>query len=156
MNENLLMNQFEFARMIILNVGNEVTEEIADIIPKGFPNSLRWQLGHVYVTVEEILFYFANEKMNLPADYSELFSRGTKPSSWSSEPPAIEELFTLLKEQQSRVKETFSNRMDEKLSQTFEAGPLKLETIGEVLLFALFHESEHIGCIKSLKNAVKA
>jgi DinB superfamily len=66
MNEKMLFDQLEFARNITFKVAEGVTEENADLIPDGFPNSLRWQLGHIYTSVEGIVFHFANETMNLP------------------------------------------------------------------------------------------
>jgi hypothetical protein len=155
MNEKMLFDQFEFARMITLKVADGITEDYADVIPSGFSNSLRWQLGHIYASVEGILFHFANEKVNLPDGYLELFNTGTRPADWNVNPPKLEEIIPLLSEQVGRVKETFQGRLDEKIAQPLPIGPLKLESIGELLSFVSFHESEHIGMIKSLKNAVK-
>ncbi|WP_413305620.1 DinB family protein [Bacillus sp. 1P10SD] len=155
MNEKMLFDQFEFARNVTLKVAQGITEENADVIPAGFPNSLRWQLGHIYASVEGIVFHFANEMPNLPEGYMELFNTGTRPSEWTITPPSIEELLPLLAEQIKRVKETFTGRLDEKLAQPLPIGPLTLETIGELLSFASFHESEHIGIIKSLQNSLK-
>jgi uncharacterized damage-inducible protein DinB len=154
MNEKMLFDQFEFARNVTLKVAQGITEENADVIPNGYSNSLRWQLGHIYVSVEGIVFHFANEIPNLPEGYMELFNTGTKPSEWKSTPPSIEEILPLLSEQVKRVRETFSGRLDEKIAQPLPIGSLQLETIGELLSFASFHESEHIGIIKSLKNAL--
>jgi hypothetical protein len=55
-----------------------------------------------------------------------------------------------------RVRETFEGRLDEKLANPLPIGPLQLETIGELISFASFHESEHIGVIKTMKHAVKS
>ena len=151
----MIFDQFEFARNITLHVAKDINEENADIIPNGFPNSLRWQLGHVYASVEGIVFHMANETLNLPEGYGELFNRGTRPADWKVTPPKLDEIMPLLTEQVNRVKETFTGRLDEKLSQPMNAGSLTLQTIGELLSFASFHESEHIGCMKSLKSAVR-
>jgi hypothetical protein len=156
MNEKMLFDQLEFARMITLKVAEGITEENADLIPDGFPNSLRWQLGHIYTSVEGIVFHFANETMNLPQNYGELFNTGTRPVDWNTTPPTIEEIKSLLSEQMKRVRETFEGRLDEKIQNPLPIGPLTLETIGELISFASFHESEHIGVIKTMNHAVKS
>ncbi|MFF3923476.1 DinB family protein [Paenibacillus lactis] len=51
MNEALL-NQLDFARASTLAAAKDVTEQEADIVPEGFANSIRWNLGHIY-TVHE-------------------------------------------------------------------------------------------------------
>jgi uncharacterized damage-inducible protein DinB len=154
MNKKMIFDLFEFARNATLKAAQGITDENADIIPNGFPNSLRWQLGHIYVAVEGIVFHFSNETPNLPDGYLDLFKTGTKTSGWNITPPSIEELIPLLSEQVNRVKETFTGRLDEKIANPFPMGSVKLETIGELLSYASFHESEHIGIIKSLKNAL--
>ncbi|MFP7296760.1 DinB family protein [Neobacillus niacini] len=155
MNEKMIFDLFEFARNNTLKVAQGITEENADIIPNGYPNSLRWQLGHIYVAVEGIVFHFSNEIPNLPEGYMDLFKTGTKTTDWNATPPSIDELITLLSEQVNRVKETFAGRLEEKIANPFTMGTLKLETCGELLSYTSFHESEHIGIIKSLKNALK-
>ncbi|MGX6443497.1 DinB family protein [Neobacillus sp. K501] len=155
MNEKMIFDQFEFARHATLKVAQGITEENADAIPNGYPNSLRWQLGHIYVAVEGIVFRFANEIPHLPEGYMDLFKTGTKITDWQITPPPLEELHPLLLQQVNRVKETFSGRLDEKIANPFIMGTLKLETIGELLSYASMHESEHIGIIKSLKNTLK-
>ncbi|GGB61626.1 DinB family protein [Fictibacillus barbaricus] len=156
MNEKMIFDQLEFARNITFKVAEGITEENADLIPDGFPNSLRWQLGHIYTSVEGIVFHFANETKNLPRNYGELFNTGTKPVDWNTTPPTIEEIKSLLSEQVKRVRETFEGRLDEKIANPLPIGPLKLETIGELISFASFHESEHIGIIKTMNHAVKS
>jgi hypothetical protein len=156
MNEKMIFDQLEFARNITFKVAEGITEENADLIPDGFPNSLRWQLGHIYTSVEGIVFHFANETMTLPQNYGELFNTGTRPTDWNTTPPTIEEIKSLLSEQVKRVRETFEGRLDEKIANPLPIGPLQLETIGELISFASFHESEHIGVIKTMNHAVKS
>ncbi|TKD72296.1 DinB family protein [Pseudalkalibacillus hwajinpoensis] len=153
--ENNVMKQFEMTRTFLLMGAEKITEEHADLIPEGFPNSLRWQLGHVYVALEQLLFLQTGEKANLPEGYGEMFSRGTSPKDWTTEPPKLDELKSNLSAQLGRLKETFQGRLEDEIPQPFKVGPYELTTIGEVLLFAIYHESEHNGCMKGLKNSIK-
>lgn len=150
-----IMKQMDMTRTFLLMGAEKITEENADIIPAGFPNSLRWQLGHVLVSFEYIVFHMAGEEVKLPEGYSEMFTRGTSPKDWTADPPKVAELKELLSEQMGRFKDTFGSRLDETIEETFKAGPVELNTIGELILFALFHESEHGGCIKGLHRAIK-
>lgn len=155
MNESILFNQFEMARNSTLHLAQDVTEEIADRVPNGLPNSLRWQLGHVYTSVESILFLATTGSNNLPEGYGKLFGFGSKPSEGQGNLPKIEEIISLLSGQLNRVKETFNGRLDEKLSNPLQFGPVQLNSIGEVLAFVTLHEGEHHGRIKALKDILK-
>ncbi|MDQ1000291.1 putative damage-inducible protein DinB [Neobacillus niacini] len=45
----VLFNQLESYRSYILGVLENVTEDKAAVIPKGFNNNIRWNLGHIYL-----------------------------------------------------------------------------------------------------------
>ncbi|MBH0229180.1 DinB family protein [Halobacillus yeomjeoni] len=152
--EKSILKQYDITRSFFLMGAEKITEENADIIPNGYPNSLRWQLGHVYVSLEFFAFRLAGEDVHIPEGYNEMFARGTSPEEWTTEPPKVDELKGLLSEQKERLLKTFEGRLEEKLSEPFKAGPFQLDTVGEVILFALHHESEHIGVIKGLKNGI--
>ncbi|MBN8209005.1 DinB family protein [Bacillus sp. NTK071] len=153
--EDKVLKQFEMTRKFLLMGAEKITEEHADLIPGGFSNSLRWQLGHVYVTLEQLLFVQTSEEAHLPEGYSELFAPGTSPKDWTAEPPKLDELKSNLSAQLERLKETFQGRLEDEITKPFKVGPYELTTIGEVLLFAIYHESEHNGCMKGLKNSIK-
>lgn len=152
MKDEVVLAQFEFGRNGILKEAAEVTEEIADIVPTGLSNSLRWQMGHVLLSTEQLLFYFSGESMEVEEGYNELFASGTRPADWNKDAPSVEQLHTQLTEQMTRIRSTFEGRLDEEIEKPFKAGTLELHTIGELLLFVLFHESEHRGIMKVMKE----
>ncbi|KGX85773.1 DinB family protein [Pontibacillus litoralis] len=154
MKEQTIFKQFETGRQTILQLATEITEQTADIIAFGMPNSLRWQFGHIYVTGEQLLFRHTGERMLLTETYSTFFSPGSHPAYWEEEPPTVEELYFALEEQLHRVKEAFSGRLQERLTEPYYLGDHKLDTIGELLLFIIYHESEHIGTMKIMKNEI--
>ena len=61
MNE-AIFNQLDFARGGTLKSVENVTEQEADIIPEGFANSIRWNLGHIYTVHEQFAFATAGER----------------------------------------------------------------------------------------------
>ncbi|WP_374934851.1 DinB family protein [Neobacillus driksii] len=44
-----MFNQLESYRSYILVVLENVSREEAEVIPKGFNNNIRWNLGHIYL-----------------------------------------------------------------------------------------------------------
>ncbi len=156
MNENMIFNQLEMVRTSALHFLKKTTEEDANIQPKGYSNNIRWHLGHIYVTQEFLTFNFADEPMNLPENYVAMFGPKTSPADWSVEPPSLDEISVLLSEQTDRLKKTFTGRFDEKATKLFKAGPLEISTLGELLLFNVYHESEHIGIMKGIKKSLEA
>jgi uncharacterized damage-inducible protein DinB len=156
MNESMIFNQLEMVRASTLHFLKKTSEEDADVKPNGYSNNIRWNLGHIYVVQEFLTFNFANEPMKLPENYVDFFAPKTSPTDWKMQPPALEELAKLLSEQTNRLTTTFSGRFDEKATKPFKAGPLEVSTLGELLLFNIYHESEHIGIMKGINKTLQA
>jgi hypothetical protein len=153
--EHFLFRQLAFVRGQTLKMMEGVTEEIADLIPEGFRNTIRWNVGHIYVVLERFAFHYIGLPLHLPKGFKEQFEYGTSPlNTPASVPvPTLQELETLLKEQQERIREALAHRLQEKIvpPYTTSAG-MTLETPEQFLSFNLYHEGMHLNVIKVYKS----
>ncbi|MFZ3101400.1 MAG: DinB family protein [Desulfitobacteriaceae bacterium] len=148
---HFIFDQLSFARQYLLKTVKEISESQADIIPKGFSNNIRWNLGHVCVVQEHNAFYFAEEPLGIPNVFLELFKNGTKPADWIIKPPTLQELVDVLSDQPNRIRERLQDRLNEVVANPFSKIPgLTLKTFDELLTFSLFHESGHLETVKML------
>lgn len=147
----LLFKQFELTRGLFLKNIETITPEQASVQPEGFNNNIHWQIGHVLTVTEQFMMGFPKKSNHLPANYIELFGKGTRPSEWTGDVPSAEVLSDQLKAQLGRIKEVPASMLDEKLKKPF----LGLETFGELANMALFHEAYHLGQIHAMKKLVK-
>ncbi|OZM56918.1 hypothetical protein CIB95_09105 [Lottiidibacillus patelloidae] len=155
MEETMLFQQLDFYRHLTLSLLDSIEEEKINEVPAGYKNSVLWNAGHIYVSTEFMVIRQTGEELNIPDGYRDLFSGGTKPADWTVEPPSINEIKSLLKEQPERIKTSLKGKTSNDLLYPFEIPNLiKLTTIGEVLNFALYHEGQHTGFMKGLKNAI--
>lgn len=150
--ENFLFDQLNFCRLVTLHSVRDLNESEASVIPKGFNNNILWNLGHIYLVQEQFAFDFAQEPMEMPEGFAELFTMGTKPSDWTRQPPTLAELTELLKDQPNRIRERLKTRLDEEVANPFTMPGLNLKTIGEFLTFNLYHEGIHVQAIRMLKK----
>jgi len=148
----LLFKSFELTRSYFVKNVEALAEEIVDVKPQGFNNTLHWHIGHVLTVTEQIMFGFPKKSTNLPANYLEFFATGTKPADWQGDVPAVNELTAQLKEQLTRIKEIPAESFNEKLKTPF----LGQETYGELANFTIFHESLHLGQIQAMKRAIES
>ncbi|MBR8658086.1 MULTISPECIES: DinB family protein [Bacillales] len=144
--------QYDLVRGITLAVLKDLPTEQADIVPEGFSNNIRWNLGHI-LTVQESCMY-GLEFTHLPASYKTLFGPGTKPADWQGEVPSLSTLAEQLEEQKERIKRTFRERLNQELPQPFVLRNTQMTTLGEMFVFSLFHEGMHISTINTLKKAL--
>ncbi len=149
----MLFGQNGFVRLRTLKALEATTEAMADEVAVGHKNSIRWNLGHILVSQENLMYlYGASEPGQLPSEYNDLFKGGTKPSDWKTQPPSLDKLHSLLEEQQTRLENRFGEHLNEKIAKPFKMGPtFEINTIGEILNFTIWHEGLHQGAITSIK-----
>ncbi|MGN7470064.1 DinB family protein [Brevibacillus sp. SAFN-007a] len=154
-NDSFVWNQYDLIRRLFLESVSKTTEEEADIVPTGFRNNIRWNVGHIFLTQGYLLF--GPTGVECPQSYAALFSPGTKPADWQGDIPSLETLHAQLTEQHARIKERLQGRLNEPLPKPFELGDKGvMHTYGEMMVFTLFHEGMHFSAISSLRKAIAA
>jgi len=144
----VLFNQLETYRSYLLGVVEILTEQEAEFIPAGFNNNIRWNLGHIYLDQFLWIQAVTKEKAPVAEQFKEWFGYGSSPVNFTSETPSIEVLRILLREQPSKIKEDYGNRLEEEFPPT-EMG---MHTIEQVLTRTIFHEGMHLQTILDIKK----
>lgn len=144
----ILFTQLEAYRNELLAVLEGVTEEMAEIIPPGFRNNIRWNMGHVFLDQFLWIAALTKDMGDVSPAYQNWFGFGTSPSDFTEETPSFEELKQLLETQPKIIKETYGNRLEE------EFLPLKWACIRseQVLIRTIFHEGMHFQAILNIKR----
>lgn len=147
----LTFKNFELSRSFFLKHLGELDTETAEVQPEGFNNNILWHVGHVLTTAEYFMFGYPEKSNHLPLNYIELFNRGTSPADWKGEVPSLSELTAQLKDQMTRIKEIREDRLQEKLEKQF----FDFKTFGELVNFAVFHETYHLGQMHAMKKVIE-
>lgn len=143
-------------RQIVLGKVQGAAEELFDVQPEGFSNTIRWHAGHMVYFMDKFASLSFGSPSAVPGTYEAFFNSGTKPGDWTSAPPSKEELLGLLTEQLARLSELTPDMLEEKLGSPLVMGPFQFHTAGEVFNFALMHEAIHLGMISSLLKVIEA
>ncbi|WP_245807667.1 DinB family protein [Halobacillus massiliensis] len=147
MNEEQIFQQINLVRKATLKTVDGVNEDQLDKQPEGFSNTIRWNLGHIYVVQNSLIAKYGGKPIETPSRYLELFAPGTKPADWQGDVPSLDELKQKLEEQPSKLKEELNGQLNEEAAGDF----LSLPTVGAILNFTLYHEGVHTGTMKALK-----
>ncbi|UHA72345.1 DinB family protein [Paenibacillus sp. 481] len=146
----VLFNQLDFSRKVTLDIVEFITEEQANIIPTGFNNNIRWNLGHIFVDQYLWIQHLTKERIEIPDGYLEWFNYGTSPANWDSSIPDLQTLTQLLEQQPAFIRATYAERLE----QTFSETELGMNTISQVLVRTIYHEGLHTGAIQALRKFV--
>ncbi|WP_261300477.1 DinB family protein [Paenibacillus andongensis] len=154
MNGQKLLNQLEVIRMMTIKSIESITDEIADEMPTGYKNTVRWHLGHIAAFTDVFLNNFVGLSPYLSEEHIAMFKSGSKPSDWQAPPPSLEQLASLLIGQMEHIKSQLGTRnLEEKANKPLNLFGTEMESIGEVLNFCFYHEGQHLGHIKCRTNS---
>lgn len=148
--QEVLFKQLETYRMELLGAVESVTEEQAEIIPAGFKNNIRWNLGHLYL--DQFLWIEALTKVPTPISkqFNQWFGFGTTPANFTEETPSFAELKVLLKSQLQQIVEKYGEVLDKK----YPPIDMGMHTMEQVLVRTIFHEGMHLQAINDLKKFI--
>ncbi|MFJ7730662.1 DinB family protein [Lysinibacillus sp. NPDC097231] len=144
----ILFQQLKSYRNEVLQVLETVTKEEAEVIPTGFHNNIRWNMGHIYLDQFLWIETLTKEKNADLLPYQSWFGYGTSPANFNEETPSFEELKELLKAQPRQLKKTYGGRIKEK----FPPIDMGMQTIEQVLIRTIFHEGMHLQTIIDIKK----
>lgn len=144
----ILFHQLDSYRSEVLQVLETVTADIADIIPSGFHNNIRWNMGHIYLDQYLWIQALTNEKSEELESLQSWFGYGTSPANFNEKTPSFEELKKLLKAQPIQIKEMYGDRLEVE----FPSIDMGMNTIEQVLIRTIFHEGMHLQTILDIKK----
>lgn len=144
-----IINTAKITRQVVLQQVQSIPEKLFDVQSEGFNNTIRWNVGHIVYWMDKYSALSFGSTSAIPDSYEMLFNSGTKPSDWILTPPSKKELVETLSAQLTRMTELTPDVLDEELSTSFDFGPFRFNTAGELFNFALIHEAIHLGTISS-------
>ena len=73
--EQTIIRHMETVRGITEQAMKGFVQEVLDIIPHGFNNTIRWNFGHIAFVQEKLVFGILGEEMSTPKEYEQLLCR---------------------------------------------------------------------------------
>ncbi|MDF2726248.1 MAG: hypothetical protein K0Q59_5926 [Paenibacillus sp.] len=150
-----ILNTARIVRGKALHQISAIPEELFDIQPPSFNNTIRWNVGHIVTTLEGLLNRGGVAlNSNLPESYRPLFTGKSKPSEWTIAPPSKEELVNYLSRQLQAISEFPAETLDNKFEPPIQLGSMSFGTAGELFNFGFVHETMHGEAIKYILKAI--
>lgn len=151
------MKMFKYSRTSTLILLPKLEESLWDIQPENWPNTIRWNAGHVYAETERFLHDADNDYEITHPEWMDLFLDGSRPSEWTEEDnvPSKNEIIEALAEQEKRIETFFEGKLDNKADKVRDLNGTLLDTVDAALQFVTWHEGIHLGVVKSLRLVLK-
>lgn len=150
---NALFELTTTSRKLLAPFLEKYTLEQLNKIPEGFSNNLFWNIAHVVVTQQLLVYKLSGLPMQISDDLVEKYRKGTKP-----EQPATQEEVDLIKSLLFSTVEQMKTDYENQLFQTYSEYPTStgftLHSVEEAIQFNVFHEGIHFGILLSMRKLV--
>lgn len=147
------LNQLNFARVYTLGRLKQSADTEWDTQPKGFNNTIRWNAGHLFVSMETLTQRGLADYKPVHPEWIPLFAPGSSPEKWEGNVPSNEELLAALEEQPARIIEVLKGNLGNTLPEPMSIRELhRMETVEAIVQFMVWHEGIHSGVIYALNR----
>ncbi|RMA66152.1 DinB family protein [Ulvibacter antarcticus] len=140
-------------RIIFLQQLETLSLEQLNAIPTGFSNNIFWNIKHVVVTQQLLVYGLSNLPMQVSETEVNAFRKGTKPNQ-----EATKEDVELLKNQLLSTLEQTKNDYKNGIFKTYNEYTVTtkstLTSAEDAIIFNNFHEGIHLGYILALKHLI--
>lgn len=150
---NALFKTWETSRRNYLRFLEPFTLEQLNAIPEGFNNNIIWNVGHIIVAQQSLVYRLSGHPMQVSDELFNLYKPGTKPERdvTQEETDELKQLLTSLCEQtikdiEKGIFTSFTGRMT--------ATGFDLTSLDDALEFNNYHEGLHLGMMMSIRKFI--
>jgi hypothetical protein len=140
-------------RNICLNFLNKYSLEQLNHIPTGFSNNLIWNIGHIVVVQQRLIYALSNLPLNIPEELLNTYKPGTKPTGNTTQ-AEVDELKTLLISLVERTKIDYSEGKFQSFNEITTSTGFNLASTDDAITFNNFHEGLHLGYMLSIRKFI--
>ncbi len=140
-------------RIIFFNILDELSLKQLTKIPKGFSNSIFWNIKHTVITQQLLTYGLSGLPLLVSKDDTQEYRKGSKPSrDVTNEELALlkKQLFSTLEQTQKDYKKQVFKTYIEYTVSTKST----LKNINDAIEFNNFHEGIHLGYVFAMKKVI--
>ena len=141
------------SRQLCANYFDKYSLEQLNKTPSSFNNNLIWNIGHIVVAQQSIIYKGANLPMNISDDLFNLYKSGTKPEREITQNEA-NELKTLLFSLPEQTEKDFAAGKFVSYNERTTGTGFHLASVMDAFEFNNYHEGLHLGCMMSIRKFV--
>lgn len=122
-------------------------------IPEGFSNNLAWNLGHIIVAQQGLIYRLSGLSMYVSDEMRNTYGNGTKPTGTTTQ-MEIDELKTLLFSLIEKTKEDYDAGKFIVYNEYTTGTGFNLTSLEEALEFNNLHEGIHYGMMMNIRKFI--
>ena len=140
-------------RAILYKFLEQFSLEQLNTVPKGYRNSIYWNIMHVVVTQQLLVYGLSGLPMLIDSQLVEAFRKGTKTEEDASQKD-VDNLKGLLISTVEQTQKDYAAGIFTNYTTYTVSTKSTLTNVEEALEFNNFHEGIHLGYILAMKNTI--
>lgn len=129
------------------------TLEQLNAIPEGFSNNLIWNIGHIVVVQQLLVYNLSGLPMMVSEEMITKYKKGTKPEHNATQ-AEVDEIQSLLFETINQTKADLDNKIFKNYNEYPTSTGFVLKNAEDAIDFNVYHEALHIGIMMSIKKFI--
>jgi len=142
-------------RKIFINLLEETSAENLVAVPEHFNNNIWWNIAHVAVTQQLLLYKLSGLALHLPDEIIKKYAKGSRPEAH----PSAEEIALIksaLIDLVDKAEQDYHDGVFKTYNEYTTSANVCLRAVEDAISFNNFHEGIHLGSILALKRALAA
>ncbi len=151
-----MKNQFYITiqnRKLLYNFLKKTPREALLKIPDGYRNNIWWNIAHVVVTQQLLVYSMSNLPMRVSDELVNKFRKGTVPDGLATD-EEIDEIKGFLFSTVEWAQEDYEKGIFKEFNEYTTSLNVTLKNVEDAIAFNVFHEGLHLGVILSLQKAL--
>lgn len=148
-----LIKTWKTSRNLYLDYFDKYNLDQLNKIPAGFSNNLIWNIGHIIVVQQSLIYKLSNLPMHISDSLFDSYKPGTRPTSTTTQ-SEIDELKNLLTSLVEKTETDLSNEIFKTFTGRMTATGFNLTSLMDAFEFNNYHEGLHFGCMMNIRKFV--
>lgn len=127
--------------------------EQLNAIPPGFSNNLIWNLGHIIVAQQGLVYRLSGLPMNVSMELYETYRNGSKPTGATTQKEVDELKALLLPLMETTISDYAAGKFTTYTEYTTSTG-FHLASVNEAIAFNNYHEGTHLGMMMNIRKFI--
>lgn len=123
-------------------------------VPDGFRNNIWWNIAHVLVTEQLLVYKLSGQPMRLDEVLVDKYKKGTQPSGTPTD-EELQGVAELLLSTVDWMREDYGKGIFNGYNEYTTSANVTLKSVEDAIIFNVYHQGLHLGAIISLLKAVK-
>ena len=141
------------SRNVLLTFLEKYTLEQLNTIPEGFSNNLIWNIGHIIVVQQMLVYKLFDLQMMISDEMVEKYKKGTKPEH-NVNREEVDEIKVLLFSTLEKTRNDLEKNKFQKYNEFTSMSGFTIRTAADAIVFNNYHEALHTGIMMQIRKFI--